>query len=720
MISRIIIKDIATFKEKVEFTPKLINYIYGSNGCGKTTLSKIIANPIKYNGSIIEKDGNDNLEIVVYNKDFVDDLFYDASKLKGIFTLGKDSKEIQESINKSKEVIEKLSYDNQTLEKNILKEEEKNKKNEDKIKEECWKIKTKLYNLFPEALKGYGGSKDKFKSKCLETIVDKDKLQKYEDLENNYKLLYKDELSIENEIDVIDNSELNSIEKDFIFKEIIKGNDETTVSELINKLNNSDWVKQGLIYIEESENKCPFCQQILPKNIHQVLEYFNEEYEYKCNRLLKLQSTYKLISNDILNKVKNVNFDYLKDDTDMKLYYEKLENDIKNNEREIELKVNSPSRIINLGATEEIVSKINDKINNLNIKIKENNQKISNIKNERIKFGNELWNYIVNQLETAIGVFNAKHNDYNATIKPQEIKLNANKTRILQEKNIIRENEQKITGISESLIAINKILKSFAFEGFELTKGNTEGTYKIIRPDGTDVGKTLSEGEYRFISFLYYFHLINGSNESSGIIKDKILVIDDPISSLDSNSIFIVSTLVKKLISDCFENKNGIKQIFVLTHNVYFYKEVVYRGLRDNKKEKKEKYFVLSKRNEISSIKEYNKNPIETMYQSLWEELKDENINNKTCCNTMRRILEYYFNIIGSKSYEKAINEFEGNDKIICKSLISYINDSSHYINEGIDIILDDDMVQKYKKVFKEIFYKLGHGEHYNMMMNEK
>lgn len=720
MISRIIIKDIATFKEKVEFTPKLINYIYGSNGCGKTTLSKIIANPIKYNSSIIEKEENDNLEIVVYNKDFVDDLFYDASKLKGIFTLGKDSKEIQESIYKSKEVIEKLSCDNQILEKNILKEEEKNKKNEDEIKEECWKIKTKLYNLFSEALKGYGGSKDKFKSKCLETIVDKDKLQKYEDLENNYKLLYKDELSIDNEIDVIDNSELNSIEKDSIFKEIIKGNDETTVSELINKLNNSDWVKQGLIYIEESENKCPFCQQMLPQNIHQVLEYFNEEYEYKCNRLLNLQSMYKLISNDILNKVKNINFNYLKDDTDMKLYYEKLENDIKNNEREIELKINSPSRIINLGATEEIVSKINDKINNLNIKIKENNKKISDIKNERIKFGNELWNYIVNQLETAIGVFNTKRNNYNATIKPQKIKLNENKTRILQERNIIRENEQKITGISESLIAINKILKSFAFDGFELTKGNTEGTYKIIRPDGTDVGKTLSEGEYRFISFLYYYHLINGSNESSGIIKDKILVIDDPISSLDSNSIFIVSTLVKKLISDCFENKNGIKQIFVLTHNVYFYKEVVYRGLRDNKKEKKEKYFVLSKRNEISSIKEYNKNPIETMYQSLWEELKDENINNKTCCNTMRRILEYYFNIIGSKSYEKAINEFEGNDKIICKSLISYINDSSHYINEGIDIILDDDMVQKYKKVFKEIFYKLGHGEHYNMMMNEK
>ncbi len=298
-------------------------------------------------------------------------------------------------------------------------------------------------------------------------------------------------------------------------------------------------------------------------------------------------------------------------------------------------------------------------------------------------------------------------------------RLDKNNKDIKKENDIIKENEKKITGITDTLIEINQILKSFAFDGFELANGKMEGTYKVIRPDGTEVGKTLSEGEYRFISFLYFYYLINGSNESSGIIKDKILVIDDPISSLDSNSLFIVSTLVKKLITDCFENKNEIKQIFILTHNVYFYKEIVFRGIKDNKKETKEKYFILSKKNEISSIKEYDKNPIETMYQLLWKELKDENINKNTCCNTMRRILEYYFNIIGNKNYEKIINEFEGNDKIICKSLISYINDNSHYINEELDIIFDDDIVQKYKRVFKEIFDKLGHIEHYNMMINE-
>ena len=80
----------------------------------------------------------------------------------------------------------------------------------------------------------------------------------------------------------------------------------------------------------------------------------------------------------------------------------------------------------------------------------------------------------------------------------------------------------------------------------------------------------------------------------------------------------------------------------------------------------------------------------------------------------------YYFNIIGSKDYEKAIDSFEGTDKIVCKSLISCINDNSHYINEEFNIVFDYDMVQKYKKVFKEIFNKLGHIEHYKMMMNEE
>lgn len=60
-----------------------------------------------------------------------------------------------------------------------------------------------------------------------------------------------------------------------------------------------------------------------------------------------------------------------------------------------------------------------------------------------------------------------------------------------------------------------------------------------------------------------------------------MVIIDDPISSLDSNVLFIVSTLVKNLINDCRNNKNGIQQIFNLTHNIYFHKEITFLGSRE-------------------------------------------------------------------------------------------------------------------------------------------
>ena len=113
MINKISIDDVATFKEKVEFSPNLINYIYGFNGSGKTTLSNVLAAPNKYDKCIIEKNENDKSEMVVYNKKFVDELFSDSSKLKGIFTLGKDSGEALEIISKSKNTIDGLLKENQ-------------------------------------------------------------------------------------------------------------------------------------------------------------------------------------------------------------------------------------------------------------------------------------------------------------------------------------------------------------------------------------------------------------------------------------------------------------------------------------------------------------------------------------------------------------------------------------------------------------------------------
>ncbi|MFD2879946.1 AAA family ATPase [Paenibacillus rhizoplanae] len=65
------------------------------------------------------------------------------------------------------------------------------------------------------------------------------------------------------------------------------------------------------------------------------------------------------------------------------------------------------------------------------------------------------------------------------------------------------------------------------------------GTTKIVREDGKDAKDTLSEGEKTFITFLYFYQLLKGSNDISEIMTDKVVVIDDPISILDSSVLFL-------------------------------------------------------------------------------------------------------------------------------------------------------------------------------------
>lgn len=84
----------------------------------------------------------------------------------------------------------------------------------------------------------------------------------------------------------------------------------------------------------------------------------------------------------------------------------------------------------------------------------------------------------------------------------------------------------------------------------------------------------------------------------------------------------------------------------------------------------------------------------------------------------MRRILENYFNIIGGIDYEKCVNDFEGEDKIICKSLISCINEQSHTISDDYFMCIADSEVGHYQQIFKEIFEKMNHSSHYKMMMH--
>ena len=82
---------------------------------------------------------------------------------------------------------------------------------------------------------------------------------------------------------------------------------------------------------------------------------------------------------------------------------------------------------------------------------------------------------------------------------------------------------------------------------------------------------------------------------------------------MDCNVLFIVSTLVKNIIRHCKENEKGIKQVIVLTHNVYFYKEITFWGNKDALPSTQTRYYILRKIADESKIQEYIENPIDLL-----------------------------------------------------------------------------------------------------------
>ena len=201
--------------------------------------------------------------------------------------------------------------------------------------------------------------------------------------------------------------------------------------------------------------------------------------------------------------------------------------------------------------------------------------------------------------------------------------------------------------------------------------------------------------------------------------NERILIIDDPISSLDSNVLFVVSTLIKEIIKEIKNDKGYIKQLILLTHNVYFHKEVSFIDGR-TKKNSDTNFWILRKTDKVTNLQSFGMdNPIQSSYELLWQELKNNEISSTlTIQNIMRRIIENYFKLLGKYGDDDLILKFETKEEQeICRSLISWINDGSHSINDDLYIELQDRAIETYKKVFKEIFVLTDHIGHYNMMM---
>lgn len=656
------------------------------------------------------------------------------SQVKGIFTLGKKTNENLEKIESKKESINEEKKKKIKNEGSLQVLTQKKEKEKEDFTDSCWK---KLYKKneedFKETLEGFK-RKEKFKEKILKEFEN----DKHNQSETVGLEKLKEKIGIvfsknQTELALLECNltDFDSIENHSIWEQKIVGSGGVAIADLIKKLSNEDWVAQGREYVKDN-SICPFCQKetITEEFKKQLESYFDTSYQESTDTIKKMKEDYTNKTAKVLERLDEIvkteqnNLQAKLDTENLKRIIETLRSKINGNQQKMLDKSKEMSRSFELESTKNEIDAIKDLIAKANEQITNHNETIKDIEKQKKSCKEQTWKFLVNEFKSDIQEYSKKYCGLEKGIKNLEKEISENQEKVKKLENEIKELEKNMVSIKPIVNEINTLLKGYGFTNFSLACTEDEKFYRIQREDGQLVGETLSEGEVTFITFLYYYHLAKGSLKENDISKNKVLVIDDPISSLDSNILFIVSVLVKDLMKETMEEKTNIKQIIILTHNTYFYKEIT---LEYDLKRYQGKYsfWVIKKDNNISKIKNYKENPIKSSYELLWQEVKqakENNISWVSLQNVMRRIIEYYFRILGGFKHNDSLSEcFENiEEKQVCNSFISWFNDGSHGISDDLFVQSQDTSIETYLKVFEKIFEITGHEAHYKMMMRIK
>jgi len=745
MIETIEIDQVATYTNRRTMAGlKDVNFIFGANGAGKTTIGRIIAHkskPEHAKCSIAWRDGIE-MQPLVYNRDFVEANFNIEGNLKGIFTLGEKDIANELAIKAKKEEVDRHGNDvaqrTNTLgdvAKKLSKLGELAQLEKD-FADQCWERKRKHDATFADAFTGVRNDAVRFKERLLQQAQsNKAELQTLEYLTERATTVFGEAPQRKGKLSPLAFAAIVALEEHPILAKKVVGKEDVDIAEMIHRLGHSDWVKAGQGHYESSAPKCPFCQQPAPQGLSANLKaYFDETFERDTQAIAALQAAYERESNFIL-----VAFQSLADSTSSFLDKSAFEGEqatirakLRANALILANKLREPSAPQQLESLAQPLAAVFDLISAANIKVEHHNRIVDGIGAEKTNLTAQVWRHILEDMKVALEIYDRNKGSVGAAIESLRSQIKTSEAAKVKAQREVRDMEKSATTVQPTVDAINDLLKSFGFKTFKLARAGDETHYKLVRNDGEDAKHSLSEGEKSFVTFLYFYHLIKGSDSDSGSARDRIVVFDDPVSSMDSDVLFIVSSLIRALVDDMRRGQGYIKQVFVLTHNVYFHKEVCFaspqrrgegrggKGGKGSERNITRSFWVVRKSPTGPLLDRFDDNPIKTTYELLWDEIRKDDRNPLTIQNTMRRILEHYFKILGGVDFDELCEKFEGREKLVCRSLLSWVNDGSHFSHDDAHFAFGKDAIDDQVEIFKRIFEQAEHLPHYEMMMAKK
>lgn len=592
-------RNVTTFENDtiVDLSLEKPNIIYGQNGSGKTTISRIFQYISKYIPSeekentlenLKNADSEENLEIEIIDSSEQKFNINNCNDKNNIIVFNQDYMKKKMQIEKfdtnkfkSSKIVQEASEDL----KNEL-EEIYLKLKEDYLKENEQIIQRKM-DLRNESLKEIEELKKKVDIRKNSNDILKEIIDRMEEL-NTLQLINSEEIiqKINKFKNIDQSSKLGNIQlniekikelKESIHKCIIYNEDITQlgyIKELLGQTpqKEKEWILLGTDYI--NDNKCPFCKQSIENN--NIVDGYKI---YKSSKLGKLEERLKSLLNE-LNIINNITNQFA-------MFQRKINN--------LEMIIDNSNEIINkLNSLETELLKLKEEQTNIiQHKLKSNNlhrdcstDDIYNSQNIKIETIEKLleeikaiFSYIDNQIDTSNKQITALRNQYSEEfLKPYVAKKIYDRyIKIKQDEIILKEKDKKVQEAKQKyeddlakkqllIKDVNKLLNDLGINKYKIDQ-NFHLMYK--RKDVNDkFVNMLSEGERTSITFALFLAELKWLYEDIDII-----VIDDPISSLDYMHIYNVMSKIKELFC-----KYRDKQIIILTHNNIFYNMFKYKN----------------------------------------------------------------------------------------------------------------------------------------------
>jgi len=703
------IKDFGVFSDFVspnalpEF--KRYNIIYGWNGSGKTTLSKLFSSlnsgnceefstaqyEIKDDTNVTYSHGQTfSTPIRVFNQEYVDDnVTFTTNSAKPILVLGEENQEIIVQIeNDEKEIVAIRGKIDEERRLKTQKSTSKDRLFTDIARTIGQNTRGAISRTYrkPEAESAFADLTEKT------SLSDDDLTQLVQEIAQESM---EKQLRISLEADFSSQFAQNIERSQQLASETVEAK---IIARLLAEMDIAEWVEQGVALHEAHKSKnCEFCgNKLSEERVKELANHFNDADKKLKDQidssLDDLRTCYAQIQRlqpaDKMNLYGELRGEYESNSTALVDARDKLLTAIEHFAKMLELKKAHTTTQLDLGAQpklDDLLSCI-EKVNGL---IDRHNKKTDEFETHKLAASKKIEAHYLSTIFDEVEKLKNDIQLHEAQAKELANGINGNPDKLGLDRltKRVQENKAKVSSSHKACDLMNKALTSFL--------GHTEITFVVNDDDGgytlkrgDKVAKSLSEGEKTAIAFVYFTVQLKDENFD---VDNGIVVIDDPISSLDANSQYQAFSFLKTAAGSA-------KQLFVFTHNFDFLK-LLLNWQKGNDAGRHAQYFMVN--NEYSVTDGSRKafldkldadlQKFESEYHYLFDMIyryqSDGTIANAyKMPNIARKVLDNFlmFRIPSSESTYKRLERLDFDDQKKA-AIYKFVNDQSHITGSGFD-----------------------------------